>query len=310
MYRLIELTRLSKGRLRRCQPSRSAAAARVFAMSAPEDAGRTTATTSPHVSLARLLPPGAAQSGAEFVDSVDLASRADAVAPRPYVVLNMVATADGRASVDGRSGGLSNNADRELFHALRAAVDGVLVGAGTIRAERYGRMIRDPAVRRRRTERGLREEPLACIVSGHLSLAPDTPLLADPHSHVVIVTSSTASLTDVAAHVDYVRAAHDGSLDLPRALAELRERHGVRTLLCEGGPHLNAELLLAGLVDELFLSVSPKLAGGEDVTGESLRIIAGREFDEPLELHLLSVLQSESHLFLRYALRGRAPAPT
>jgi riboflavin-specific deaminase-like protein len=279
-------------------------------MSGSEDASDPTAGTSsqPTAVFARLLPPGAPQSPAEFVDSIDLPSRAEAVAPRPYVVVNMIATVDGRASLAGRSGSLSNGADRQLFHALRAAVDGVLVGAGTIRAERYGRMIRDPAARRRRTERGLSEEPLAFIVSGHLSLAPDTPLLDESASKVVVVTHSTASLTGVAADVDYVRAARDGSLDLPRALAELRERYGVRTLLCEGGPHLNAELLLAGLVDELFLSISPKLAGGEDVTGESLRIIAGRELDEPLELDLLSVLENESHLFLRYAVAGQAPA--
>jgi riboflavin-specific deaminase-like protein len=258
--------------------------------------------------LARLLPAGEPLTASEFVDAIDLAG-ARAPASRPHVVVNMVATVDGRASLAGRSGALSNGADRELFHALRAVVDGVLVGAGTVRAERYGRMIRDAAVRRRRLQSGLTEEPLALIVSGHLSLAPDTPVLADAASRVVIVTPSAASLTGVAADVDYVRAARDdGSLDLACALGELRERLGVRTLLCEGGPHLNAELLLAGLVDELFLSVSPKLAGGEDVTGESLRIIAGREFEQPLELDLVSVLQSESHLFLRYALGGRAAA--
>ncbi|HEX8714951.1 MAG TPA: dihydrofolate reductase family protein, partial [Solirubrobacteraceae bacterium] len=119
---------------------------------------------------------------------------------------------------------------------------------------------------------------------------------------------SAASVTGVRAHVDYVRAERDGALDLPLALAELRERLGVRTLLCEGGPHLNAELLLAGLVDELFLSLSPTLAGGEDVTGESLRIVAGAEFDEPLELELLSALESDSHLFLRYRVGGGGAA--
>jgi riboflavin-specific deaminase-like protein len=257
--------------------------------------------------FARLLPAGGPIGASTFVDSIDLAAAARSLR-RPYVILNMVATVDGRASLDGRSGALSNSADRELFHALRADVDGVLVGAGTIRAERYGRMIRDVAVRRGRLERGLREEPLACVVSGRVALAPDTPLLAEPASRVVILTPSSASLTGAAAKVDYVRATCDGQLDLPRALGELRERYGVRTLLCEGGPHLNAELLLAGLVDELFLSVSPKLAGGEDVSGESLRIVAGGEFDEPLALELRSVLKSESHLFLRYALSGQAPS--
>ena len=92
-------------------------------------------------------------------------------------------------------------------------------------------------------------------------------------------------------------------LDLPAALAELHDRLGIRTLLCEGGPHLNARLLAAGLVDELFLSLAPKLAGG-DATGESLRIVCGPGLDPPVELELLTALESESNLLLRYRVRG------
>jgi riboflavin-specific deaminase-like protein len=258
----------------------------------------------PPALFTRLLPAGEPATAGELVDAIDLPAHGRSLAQRPYVVLNMVATVDGRATIDGRSGTLSNRADRELFHALRGAVDGVLVGAGTIRAERYGPMVRDDAVRHRRVARGLSEQPLACIVSGLLELPTDTPLLADSASRVVIVTPSAASLTGVSAHVDYVRAADQGMLDLPRALAQLRGSHGVQTLLCEGGPHLNAELLAAGLVDELFLSLSPALAGGDDATGAALRIIAGADFDEPLSLELLSALENESCVFLRYAVRA------
>lgn len=256
----------------------------------------------------RLLPAGDPVTAGELVDAIDLPTLGRSLARRPYVVLNMVATVDGRATIDGRSGTLSNRADRELFHALRGAVDGVLVGAGTIRVERYGPMIRDLAVRRRRVQRGLSEQPLACIVSGLLELPADTPLLADSDSRIVIVTPSAASLPGVCAQVDYLRAGDGGTLDLPRALTELRERHGVETLLCEGGPHLNAELLASGLVDELFLSLSPKLAGGDDATGAALRIVAGADFNELLTLELLSVLENESCVFLRYAVRGDAPS--
>jgi riboflavin biosynthesis pyrimidine reductase len=220
----------------------------------------------------------------------------------------MVSTLDGRASIDGRSGPIGNRADRELFHALRAGVDAVMAGAGTIRVERYGRIIAKQRVREARVERGLSAEPLACIVSGRLSLPLDTPLLCEPQARVAIVTSSAASLPETPAQVEYVRASRDGQLDLERAMRELHERFGVGTLLCEGGPHLNAQLLLAGLVDELFLSLSPQLAGGEDGTGEALRIVAGAAFAEPAELELLAALENESHLFLRYAVRA-APSP-
>ena len=241
---------------------------------------------------------------------------------RPHVILNMVSTVDGHATLDGRSGPLSGPADRALFHALRLAVDAVMAGAGTVRVERYGRIVPDASRRQTRLARGLREEPLACIVSGSLALEGDIPLLAEPDAHVVILTQSSASLPAgaAAAEVDYIRAAHDGQLDLAAALAELRARFGVRTLLCEGGPHLNAQLLGAGLVDELFLSLSPLLAGGDSdgnpahpnpahpnpTHAEALRILAGPSFSPPVALDLRGVLEHDSGLFLRYGVRGRA----
>jgi riboflavin biosynthesis pyrimidine reductase len=227
---------------------------------------------------------------------------------RPYLVLNMVSTADGRATVEGRSGPIGNVADRQLFHGLRTAVDAVMAGAGTIRVERYRRLVREESARQIRRERGLAEEPWACIVSGRLALPDDIPLLADPAARVAILTSSAASLPDgEGAEIQYIRRTRDGLLDLPAALAELRERLGVRTVLCEGGPHTNSQLLADGLVDELFLSLSPKLAGG-DPTGEALRIVSGPQLDPPIELELLCAFEHESHLFLRYRVsRPQAP---
>lgn len=260
--------------------------------------------------LHRLLPPGPPAVAAEVVESFALSatSKPGAAAPaRPRVLLNMVSTLDGRATLGGRSGPIGNRADRELFHALRAVVDAVLVGAGTARAERYGRLVREESVRERRRARGLAPEPLACIVSGRLALGPEIPLLADPAAHVVVLTASAASLLDCEAHIEYVRTAHEGRLDLPGALGEVGEHFGVRTVLCEGGPHLNAQLLKAGVVDELFLSLAPLLAGG-DASGEALRILAGVDLDPPVELELLGVLESESHLFLRYGVRGALSA--
>jgi riboflavin-specific deaminase-like protein len=258
-------------------------------------------------SFSRLQPPGDPAGAREIVDALDFKARASIDRDRPYVILNMTSTVDGRATIAGRSGSIGNRADRELFHALRASVDAVMAGAGTVRVERYGRIIPQESTRLRRVERGLSEEPLACIVSGRLSLPADLPLLGEPAARVVVVTPSAASLSASAARVDYVRAGREGLLDLPLALRALRERFAVRTILCEGGPHLNSELLLAGLVDELFLSLAPKLAGGEDASGEALRIVAGAEFAEPLELELLSAVESGSTLFLRYGVRASAP---
>jgi len=266
--------------------------------------------------LHRLLPPAAPATAQEIVEGFGLHlpdARACAETPaRPRVLLNMVSTVDGRATMAGRSGPIGGPADRELFHALRTVVDAVMVGASTARAERYGALVREDSGRALRREYGLSEQPLACIVSGRLALGGDMPLLADPQARVAILTSSQASLaagrTPIGAQIEYIRAAREGRLDLPRALAELRERFAVRTVLCEGGPHLNAQLLAAGLVDELLLTLAPKLAGG-DASGEALRIIAGADLDPPAELDLLSALEHESHLFLRYGVRAAPPDP-
>jgi riboflavin biosynthesis pyrimidine reductase len=251
--------------------------------------------------LDRLLPPGDPTGVAQIVEDLGLWQR-DGEGRR--LMLNMVSTVDGRATLEGRSGGLSASADRRLFHGLRSAVDAVLVGAGTIRTERYGRMIPDATQRAHRVERGLSAEPLACIVSGRVALEPDLPLLHEPEAHLAILTASEASLPAVPAHVDYIRAREEGKLDLAAAIAELCERFEVSSILCEGGPHLAFQLLAAGLVDELFLSLSPLLAGGEPAGGEALRILAGSELEPPVELKLLTVLHADSSLFLRYGVRA------
>jgi riboflavin-specific deaminase-like protein len=276
------------------------------------------------LALSRLLPPGPPATAQEIVEGFGLhvpAVQAPAGAPRtlagtrarPRVMLNMVSTVDGRATIGGRSGPIGGRADRELFHALRTVVDAVMVGAGTARAERYRSLVREQSARELRRARGLSEQPLACIVSGRLALGEDVPLLADPRARVAILTSSQASLaaggTPIEAHIEYIRATREGRLDLNSALTELHERFAIDSVLCEGGPHLNAQLLRAGLVDELFLSLAPKLAGGDASGSEALRILAGVELEQPVELELLSVLENESHLFLRYGVRAVPPDP-
>ncbi|HLL92889.1 MAG TPA: dihydrofolate reductase family protein [Solirubrobacteraceae bacterium] len=252
--------------------------------------------------LAPLLPPGPAAGAEQVVEDWGLWRRNDSHSERPRVMLNMVSTVDGRASLDGRSAPLSSSADRALFHALRTPVDAVLVGAGTVRTERYGRIVRDNASCQARLARGLPAQPLACIVSGRVALGADIPLLADPDARVAIVTGSSNRLPEGArAQLEYVRARRDGGLlDLPAALAQLRERFDVRTLLCEGGPHLAGELFAGGLVDELFLSISPTLAGDPQGDTRALRILAGTQLRPRVDLQLLGALHSGSHLFLRY----------
>jgi 5-amino-6-(5-phosphoribosylamino)uracil reductase len=213
----------------------------------------------------------------------------------------MVASADGRATLTGRTAPMSGAADRELFHHLRAAADGILVGAGTVRTERYGRVTKTDALRALREEAGLNPDGVAVIVSGSLGLPPDLPLFQEPAAKVIVITASEGEIEGVPADIDYVRTGGDPRLG--PALGELRTRHGIRSLLCEGGPTLNGSLFAEGLVDELFVTIANMIAG----TGEDLTIVDGEPLPEAVALELLSVHESEGHLFLRYAanLAGR-----
>jgi riboflavin biosynthesis pyrimidine reductase len=217
----------------------------------------------------RLLPAPAA----EGVTALDVAAEVSAPPPgdRPFVFVNMIATADGRATIEGRTAPIANRADYELFHALRDRADAVLVGAETIRVEGYGPM-----------------EQLAVVVSRSVELPTARGLLAAPGNRVVIVTPSPdAELPPCAASVEYLREA-----DLGAAVRRLRAEHGVEAIDCEGGPGLNGTLLPAGLADELHLVIAPKLAGGPD----PLTIYA----EAPRELELLSLHESGGYLFTRY----------
>ena len=221
-----------------------------------------------------------------------LAGWRDEQGPLPRVALNMVASVDGRIAVGGRSAPLSSPADRALFHALRAEADAVMAGARTVRLERYGPIIGNEQTRAQRVSEGLGEQPLAVIASRRVDLDPSLPLLADAGSRVVIITPSSRDLPPCAAQIDYVRAP-----TLRAGLAELAARHGVRTVLCEGGPTLNGALAAEGLIDELFLARSPLLVGDEPGGGA---LLEGHALEQPQRLQLRMLLEAGGQLYTRY----------
>jgi riboflavin-specific deaminase-like protein len=244
--------------------------------------------------LRRIHPDPAVVTVEEAAASMEFPSPGE----RPYVVCNMAATADGKATIGGKAGPIGNEADRALFHALRGQVDAVLVGAETLRVERYGRLVRDAERREARVGSGLAADPIAVLVSRSGRVPLDVPLFQDPASTVVVYTSSEAPLGECPATVHVTRLG-ETRVDLAAALAHLHTEHAVRSLLCEGGPTLLGNLLAGGLVDELFLTVAPRLGGG----GTALTIVAGPALPEPVELSLMWALEAGDSLFLRYAVR-------
>jgi riboflavin-specific deaminase-like protein len=247
------------------------------------------------LNLRRLIPQQDVVDLGELLASMDLA--ACAVEHRPYTVANFISSADGRAAIHGHSGPLSDKTDRELFHRLREQVDAVLVGTGTLRAERYGRLTRDPERRRRRLEAGLEPEPLACIVSRSGAVPTDIPLFAEPETRILIFSPSKPDLVNSRAQVELV-ILDSGELTLTTVLRRLRSDCGIRSLLCEGGPTVFGSLLQEHLVDELFLTLSPRIAGG----GSAPTIASGTELPQPNPLEVVWALEHEGALYLRYAL--------
>jgi riboflavin-specific deaminase-like protein len=238
----------------------------------------------------RLLPEPGTTTIAEEVAGLDFVGAAHA--DRPYTATNFALTADGRATISGRSGQIGTATDTAMLVGLRTRVDALMIGAGTMRAERYGRAVGDPQKRARREREGLPHDPLMVIVSARLDLPWDAELFTCGAGRVLIFTSAETDAPETATPVRVVR--HEGKVDLTEAMRYLRTERGIRGLLCEGGPHLHAQLLDAGLVDELFITTAPKLSGG---TGPGL---AEGLPEAVRELELVSLLADGGELFHRY----------
>jgi riboflavin biosynthesis pyrimidine reductase len=174
-----------------------------------------------------------------------------------------------------------------------------MIGAGTMRAERYGRIVPDPQLRAYRERILLAHDPLAVIISNRLELPWDAGLFTNGGGRVVIFTASDQEPPETATPVKVIR--HPDGVDLAEALAWLRRERGIRSVLCEGGPTLHGRLREAGLADELFLTIAPKIAGGEGP-----RILEGALADVD-NVGLAWLLESESELFARY--RGITAGP-
>jgi 5-amino-6-(5-phosphoribosylamino)uracil reductase len=237
-----------------------------------------------------LWPPGPAHGPAGDPAELDLASAyayPDDLAV-PFVRVNFVSSVDGAVSVDGRSGGLQTPADLQIFRLLRQLCEVVLVGAGTARAENYGGA--------RRPTRGRATPPPIAVVTGSADLDPAARLFTDTTVPPIVLTTAAAPEQRRAAI-----AAAGGEVVLldeltPRHLLAELGRRGLHRVLCEGGPGLFGDLLAAGAVDELCLTVVPIAAGGT-----AGRISRGPTGAPPLQLDLAgAVRDDDGTLLLRY----------
>ena len=228
------------------------------------------------------------------VSAEDRPGRAD----RPWVLTNMVASADGATAIDGLSGPLGGPADYDVFVALRSVSDMILVGAATVREEDY----RSPGpgsteVQAARAERGQSPLPRLVIVTAGLSLDPDQRVFGDPDNPPLIATVANAPSdrrTRLAEVADIIDCGNE-RVDLAR-LVRLLGQHGAKTILSEGGPSLNGQLIADDLIDEWNLTLSPILA-----SGSSARPAHGpTPANPPPSMRLDRVWQADELLFCRW----------
>jgi riboflavin-specific deaminase-like protein len=218
---------------------------------------------------------------------------------RPWVQVNFVSSLDGSVSVAGKSHGLSGPADKKVFALGRTLADVVLVAAGTAIAEGYHgvRAVEGEGRAELRRALGLAPLPPIAVVTRSCSVPVDSPLLTDAEVPTIVLTTSSApaerrnALADAGADV-VVTGADD--VHLPTAMRALDER-GLRRVTCEGGPRLFGAMIAADLVDQLCLTVSPLLAGGDGG-----RIAVGPFPSAPRDMALASVLRDDDFLMLRY----------
>lgn len=216
---------------------------------------------------------------------------------RPFVRCNMISTLDGAITINGRSGMIGGSADRRVSQVLRSLTDVILVGAGTLRAEGYGPASLDEDFRRERRARGQDPVPPIAVVTSSGNLDWSAPFFTEAEARPIVFMSSDhdEGADQRGRHVAETVETGAGRVEIRLVLDHLHNA-GFNSVLLEGGPGLNADVVHAGLLDELCLTLAPKV-----VAGDGPRVLAGPELPVPLELELVHLLEEDGFLFYRLA---------
>jgi riboflavin biosynthesis pyrimidine reductase len=234
----------------------------------------------------------------EITGPADLEDHYLVEGPR-HVRANFVLSLDGKVELDGRSGSLGGQADRAAFLAMRAVADVILVGAGTVRQERYGPVRLDAAVVERRRARHQTPVPALAIVSNRADLDQSARVFGGDTKPFLLTTATAAAQRRDLADAAEVIACGDECVDLTLGLNELYTR-GLGRVLCEGGPTLLRSLLDAELLDELCCTTSPWLAGGGRQS-----LLGDQPLPTPVAFSITSVLEGDQMVLARYQRRAR-----
>jgi 2,5-diamino-6-(ribosylamino)-4(3H)-pyrimidinone 5'-phosphate reductase len=184
----------------------------------------------------------------------------------PFVFVNMAMTADGKIATENRAvSSFGSVRDHEHLLELRAMADAVMAGARTVDSAQINLGTGAAKFRRLRLKNGLAEHNLRVVVSGSGSINPEAAIFRKRFSPIIILTTQRADqrrLRQLCTAADDVKVCGKREINFRVALRWLREKWDVKRLLCEGGGELNYALFRAGLVDEMHLTLCPKIFGG------------------------------------------------
>ena len=244
--------------------------------------------------ILRLYPLPARDLPAEGIhEDLELPPESPRDPSRPYVLINMVSSVDGRTTMEGKASHIGSYTDRRVMRTLRSGADAVMIGAGTLRAEKLSLGLDDPSI----------PQPLAVIATRTGDLPLENLIVGESQQVLVITTQEAPEdledrLSEIAC-VLRVSGTPSGSINLGEAFEILKAQRAVEVLLVEGGPSLNHTLISSGLADELFLTLAPKLLGG--TPAESPTILNGSALTG-IRANLRSAHLADDELFLRYNL--------
>jgi riboflavin-specific deaminase-like protein len=221
----------------------------------------------------------------------------------PFVFINMSMTADGKIATANRAvSSFGSTRDHDHLLELRATADAVIAGARTVDSADVNMGPGSARFRRARLKRGLTEYNLRVIVSGSGSVDPNAAIFKHRFSPIIILTTGIASAPKLArlrSLADEVKVFGAKEINFKKAFDWLRRKWGVRRLLCEGGGELNDALFRAGLVDELHLTVCPKIFGGREAPtlAEGTGV---QRLSDAVQLRLKSSRRIGDEIFLRF----------
>ena len=226
-----------------------------------------------------------------------------APADRPYVLVNMVMSVDGKAVFEGSERGLGSQIDWRLMRELRVHADVVMSGAGTMRATGISPRLGVPELEAVRAARGKAGPPIGAVISASGDLPLDRIFFKAPDFRAVVYLAANVPAERRAA----IAATGRPIIDLPAEgeiafmLRHMRHELGAELLMVEGGPTLNAQLFEQGLVDEYFTTIGPVVVGGRDTL---TAVESARPFTRAgaPRLRLLSAVTNEEtdEIYLRY----------